>query len=168
MPWGVSGDPKDPHGGHGEPRKPMAGGHREVLVGSGVLPWVLRGVRGVIGAGGILGCFGGPGVPLTTPPRPHSGAAGKPYITLEQLRDFVNTRQRDPRLNEVLFPPLSPEQTRQLIERYEPNLQFRQRGAGGPGGGRPRGVLAGSWGDPAGSWRSWTKVWGFLGGWRRV
>ncbi|XP_053908528.1 1-phosphatidylinositol 4,5-bisphosphate phosphodiesterase beta-3 isoform X2 [Cuculus canorus] len=56
------------------------------------------------------------------------GAAGKPYLTLEQLRDFINTRQRDPRLNEVLFPPLSPEQTQQLIERYEPNQQFRERG----------------------------------------
>ncbi|XP_074915604.1 1-phosphatidylinositol 4,5-bisphosphate phosphodiesterase beta-3 isoform X3 [Buteo buteo] len=55
------------------------------------------------------------------------GAAGKPYVSLEQLREFVNTRQRDPRLNEVLFPPLSPEQTRQLIERYEPNQQFRER-----------------------------------------
>ncbi|XP_050193248.1 1-phosphatidylinositol 4,5-bisphosphate phosphodiesterase beta-3-like, partial [Myiozetetes cayanensis] len=52
---------------------------------------------------------------------------GKPYLSREQLRDFVNTRQRDPRLNEVLFPPLSPEQAQTLIERYEPNPSFRDR-----------------------------------------
>ncbi|KAM8986027.1 LOW QUALITY PROTEIN: 1-phosphatidylinositol 4,5-bisphosphate phosphodiesterase beta-3-like [Ara ararauna] len=56
------------------------------------------------------------------------GAAGKPYLSLEQLRDFVNSRQRDPRLNEILFPPLSAEQAQGLVQRYEPNLQFRQRG----------------------------------------
>ncbi|XP_051629721.1 1-phosphatidylinositol 4,5-bisphosphate phosphodiesterase beta-3-like, partial [Manacus candei] len=56
------------------------------------------------------------------------GAAGKPYVSREQLREFVNSRQRDPRLNEVLFPPLSPEQAQALIERYEPNQTFRDRG----------------------------------------
>ncbi|XP_050166049.1 1-phosphatidylinositol 4,5-bisphosphate phosphodiesterase beta-3-like, partial [Myiozetetes cayanensis] len=55
------------------------------------------------------------------------GLAGKPYLSREQLRDFINTRQRDPRLNEVLFPPLSPEQAQTLIERYEPNPCFRDR-----------------------------------------
>ncbi|NXO46344.1 PLCB3 phosphodiesterase, partial [Locustella ochotensis] len=56
------------------------------------------------------------------------GAAGKPYVSREQLRDFVNSRQRDPRLNEVLFPPLGPEGAQALIERYEPNKTFRERG----------------------------------------
>ncbi|XP_033927743.1 LOW QUALITY PROTEIN: 1-phosphatidylinositol 4,5-bisphosphate phosphodiesterase beta-3 [Melopsittacus undulatus] len=56
------------------------------------------------------------------------GAAGKPYVSLEQLRDFLNGRQRDQRLNEILFPPLSVEQAQALVQRYEPNLQFRQRG----------------------------------------
>ncbi|XP_065510112.1 1-phosphatidylinositol 4,5-bisphosphate phosphodiesterase beta-3-like [Caloenas nicobarica] len=55
------------------------------------------------------------------------GAAGKPYLTLEQLREFVNTRQRDPRLNEVLHPPMSPEQARALVQRYETDRQFRDR-----------------------------------------
>ncbi|KAM3656093.1 LOW QUALITY PROTEIN: 1-phosphatidylinositol 4,5-bisphosphate phosphodiesterase beta-3-like [Ammospiza maritima maritima] len=55
------------------------------------------------------------------------GAAGKPYVSREQLRDFVNARQRDPRLNEVLFPPLDPRGARALIDRYEPN-NFRERG----------------------------------------
>lgn len=42
--------------------------------------------------------------------------------------DFINQKQRDPRLNEVLYPPLGPSQTRQLIEKYEPNQQFLERG----------------------------------------
>ncbi|KAM4879949.1 LOW QUALITY PROTEIN: 1-phosphatidylinositol 4,5-bisphosphate phosphodiesterase beta-3 [Sylvia borin] len=56
------------------------------------------------------------------------GAAGKPYVTREQLRDFVNSRQRDPRLNEVLFPLLGPEGAQALIDLYEPNRTFRERG----------------------------------------
>ncbi|KAF5920310.1 hypothetical protein HPG69_017878, partial [Diceros bicornis minor] len=55
------------------------------------------------------------------------GAKGKPYLTLEQLMDFINQKQRDPRLNEVLYPPLRPAQARQLIEKYEPNQQFLER-----------------------------------------
>ncbi|XP_032345580.1 1-phosphatidylinositol 4,5-bisphosphate phosphodiesterase beta-3 isoform X2 [Camelus ferus] len=55
------------------------------------------------------------------------GAKGKPYLTLEQLMDFINQKQRDPRLNEVLYPPLRPSQARQLIEKYEPNQQFLER-----------------------------------------
>uniref|UniRef100_A0A8C3S3D5 1-phosphatidylinositol 4,5-bisphosphate phosphodiesterase n=1 Tax=Chelydra serpentina TaxID=8475 RepID=A0A8C3S3D5_CHESE len=46
------------------------------------------------------------------------GAKGKPYLSLDQLMDFINQRQRDPRLNEV----------RQLIDKYEPNRQFLERG----------------------------------------
>uniref|UniRef100_A0A8C3UI21 Phosphoinositide phospholipase C n=1 Tax=Catharus ustulatus TaxID=91951 RepID=A0A8C3UI21_CATUS len=56
------------------------------------------------------------------------GAAGKPYVTREQLRDFINSRQRDPRLNEVLFPPLGPEGAQALIDKYEPNRTFREKG----------------------------------------
>ncbi|XP_053576046.1 1-phosphatidylinositol 4,5-bisphosphate phosphodiesterase beta-3 [Bombina bombina] len=55
------------------------------------------------------------------------GAKGKPYLTLEQLMDFLNQKQRDPRLNEILFPPLKRDQVRQLIEKYEPNRQFLER-----------------------------------------
>ncbi|KAF0882520.1 PLCB3 phosphodiesterase, partial [Crocuta crocuta] len=55
------------------------------------------------------------------------GAKGKPYLTLEQLMDFINQKQRDPRLNEVLYPPLRPSQARLLIEKYEPNRQFLER-----------------------------------------
>ncbi|CAI9559262.1 unnamed protein product [Staurois parvus] len=56
-----------------------------------------------------------------------NGAKGKPYLTLEQLMEFVNQKQRDPRLNEILFPPLKRDQVRQLIEKYEPNKQFLER-----------------------------------------
>lgn len=55
------------------------------------------------------------------------GAKGKPYLTLEQLMDFINQKQRDPRLNEVLYPPLRSSQARLLIEKYEPNKQFLER-----------------------------------------
>ncbi|XP_024429950.2 1-phosphatidylinositol 4,5-bisphosphate phosphodiesterase beta-3 [Desmodus rotundus] len=55
------------------------------------------------------------------------GAKGKPYLTLEQLMEFINQKQRDPRLNEVLYPPLGTSQTRLLIEKYEPNQQFLER-----------------------------------------
>ncbi|XP_008121631.2 1-phosphatidylinositol 4,5-bisphosphate phosphodiesterase beta-3 isoform X1 [Anolis carolinensis] len=55
------------------------------------------------------------------------GAKGKPYLSLDQLMDFINQKQRDPRLNEVLYPPLTQAQVRQLIDKYEPNQQFQQR-----------------------------------------
>uniref|UniRef100_A0A8D0L4P6 Phosphoinositide phospholipase C n=1 Tax=Sphenodon punctatus TaxID=8508 RepID=A0A8D0L4P6_SPHPU len=55
------------------------------------------------------------------------GAKGKPYLSLEQLMEFINQKQRDPRLNEVLYPPLTPAQVRQLIAKYEPNRQFQER-----------------------------------------
>ncbi|XP_059574377.1 1-phosphatidylinositol 4,5-bisphosphate phosphodiesterase beta-3 isoform X2 [Alligator mississippiensis] len=55
------------------------------------------------------------------------GAKGKPYLSLDQLQDFLNQRQRDPRLNEVLFPPLDRAQVQQLIRKYETNPQFLQR-----------------------------------------
>ena len=41
--------------------------------------------------------------------------------------DFINQKQRDPRLNEVLYPPLRSSQARLLIEKYETNKQFLER-----------------------------------------
>uniref|UniRef100_A0A670YXL4 1-phosphatidylinositol 4,5-bisphosphate phosphodiesterase n=1 Tax=Pseudonaja textilis TaxID=8673 RepID=A0A670YXL4_PSETE len=55
------------------------------------------------------------------------GAKGKPYLSLDQLMEFINQKQRDPRLNEILYPPLTRAQVRQLIAKYEPNQQFQQR-----------------------------------------
>ncbi|XP_035279636.1 1-phosphatidylinositol 4,5-bisphosphate phosphodiesterase beta-1-like isoform X1 [Anguilla anguilla] len=56
------------------------------------------------------------------------GAKSRPYLTLEQVTEFINNKQRDPRLNEILYPPLKPEQVQQLIDKYEPNDNLAQRG----------------------------------------
>ncbi|XP_041634922.1 1-phosphatidylinositol 4,5-bisphosphate phosphodiesterase beta-3 [Cheilinus undulatus] len=56
-----------------------------------------------------------------------SGSKGKPFISLDQLMDFINRRQRDSRLNEVLYPPLKREQVRQIMEKYETNTSQLER-----------------------------------------
>uniref|UniRef100_A0A8C0F142 Phosphoinositide phospholipase C n=1 Tax=Bubo bubo TaxID=30461 RepID=A0A8C0F142_BUBBB len=53
-----------------------------------------------------------------------AGAKSKPYLTVDQMMEFINFKQRDPRLNEILYPPLKQEQVQQLIEKYEPNRQI--------------------------------------------
>ncbi|XP_067257952.1 1-phosphatidylinositol 4,5-bisphosphate phosphodiesterase beta-3 isoform X2 [Chanodichthys erythropterus] len=55
------------------------------------------------------------------------GSKGKPFLSLDQLMDFINRRQRDSRLNEVLYPPLKRDQVRQLMERYETNASQLER-----------------------------------------
>lgn len=57
-----------------------------------------------------------------------SGSKRKPFISLDQLMDFINQRQRDSRLNEVLYPPLKREQVRQIMEKYETNVSQLERG----------------------------------------
>ncbi|KAM9717092.1 1-phosphatidylinositol 4,5-bisphosphate phosphodiesterase beta-3 isoform 2-T2 [Menidia menidia] len=49
------------------------------------------------------------------------GAKRKPFISLDQFMTFINCRQRDSRLNEVLYPPLKREQVRQIMEKYDTN-----------------------------------------------
>uniref|UniRef100_A0A8C2FZH0 Phosphoinositide phospholipase C n=1 Tax=Cyprinus carpio TaxID=7962 RepID=A0A8C2FZH0_CYPCA len=56
------------------------------------------------------------------------GAKIRPYLTVEQMTDFLNNRQRDPRLNEILYPPLKAEQVQGLVEKYEPDTMLSQRG----------------------------------------
>ncbi|XP_049613736.1 1-phosphatidylinositol 4,5-bisphosphate phosphodiesterase beta-3 isoform X2 [Syngnathus scovelli] len=56
-----------------------------------------------------------------------SGSKGKPFIYLDQLTEFINRRQRDSRLNEVLYPPLKIEQVRQIMEKYETNISQLER-----------------------------------------
>uniref|UniRef100_A0A3Q3KDS8 1-phosphatidylinositol 4,5-bisphosphate phosphodiesterase n=1 Tax=Monopterus albus TaxID=43700 RepID=A0A3Q3KDS8_MONAL len=56
-----------------------------------------------------------------------SGSKRKPFISLDQLMDFINGRQRDSRLNEVLYPPLKREQVRQIMEKYETNTSQLER-----------------------------------------
>uniref|UniRef100_A0A3Q3EZM6 Phosphoinositide phospholipase C n=1 Tax=Kryptolebias marmoratus TaxID=37003 RepID=A0A3Q3EZM6_KRYMA len=40
-------------------------------------------------------------------------------ISVDQMTEFINNKQRDPRLNEILYPPLRPTQTHSLMERYQ-------------------------------------------------
>ncbi|XP_066561937.1 1-phosphatidylinositol 4,5-bisphosphate phosphodiesterase beta-1 isoform X3 [Amia ocellicauda] len=56
------------------------------------------------------------------------GAKSRPYLTVDQMTEFINTKQRDPRLNEILYPPLKLEQVQQLIEKYEPNMNLAKKG----------------------------------------
>uniref|UniRef100_A0A4W6BW61 Phosphoinositide phospholipase C n=1 Tax=Lates calcarifer TaxID=8187 RepID=A0A4W6BW61_LATCA len=46
-------------------------------------------------------------------PRPEN-----PFTSIT-MTEFVNNKQRDPRLNEILYPPLRPAQTHALMERYQ-------------------------------------------------
>uniref|UniRef100_A0A665V621 1-phosphatidylinositol 4,5-bisphosphate phosphodiesterase n=1 Tax=Echeneis naucrates TaxID=173247 RepID=A0A665V621_ECHNA len=56
------------------------------------------------------------------------GAKSRPYLTVEQMTEFINIKQRDPRLNEILYPPLKPEQVQLLVDKYEPNASLAQKG----------------------------------------
>uniref|UniRef100_A0A8C6LFI0 Phosphoinositide phospholipase C n=1 Tax=Nothobranchius furzeri TaxID=105023 RepID=A0A8C6LFI0_NOTFU len=56
------------------------------------------------------------------------GAKSRPYLTVEQMTEFINSKQRDPRLNEILYPPLKPEQVQLLVDKYEPNALLAQKG----------------------------------------
>ncbi|NWH94791.1 PLCB2 phosphodiesterase, partial [Aegithalos caudatus] len=58
----------------------------------------------------------------------------KPYMTKEHLAKFINKKQRDARLNDILFPPAKPEQVQSLIEKYEPSGFNIQRGQLSPEG----------------------------------
>ncbi|KAM4690404.1 1-phosphatidylinositol 4,5-bisphosphate phosphodiesterase beta-2 [Rhinophrynus dorsalis] len=62
----------------------------------------------------------------------HSKA--KPYMTKDHLTQFINKKQRDSRLNELLFPPAKTEQVQGLIEKYEPSVINKQRGQLSPEG----------------------------------
>lgn len=62
----------------------------------------------------------------------HSKA--KPYMTKEHLTTFINQKQRDPRLNSVLFPKARSDQVQGLIDKYEPSGINVQRGQLSPEG----------------------------------
>ncbi|KAL1463083.1 hypothetical protein WDU94_014872, partial [Cyamophila willieti] len=56
------------------------------------------------------------------------GSSGKrKFITAPQFMDFLNNTQRDPRLNEILHPYVSPDVAKSLILEYEPNKQNASR-----------------------------------------
>ncbi|TKS86069.1 1-phosphatidylinositol 4,5-bisphosphate phosphodiesterase beta-1 [Collichthys lucidus] len=50
-------------------------------------------------------------------------------LSVDQMTEFINNKQRDPRLNEILYPPLRPVQTNALMERYQHDqAQLKQAG----------------------------------------
>ena len=53
---------------------------------------------------------------------------GKEYITADRLMDWINTVQRDPGLNELLYPKITQIAVEALIVRYEPDEKFRELG----------------------------------------
>ncbi|KAK1338921.1 hypothetical protein QTO34_019589 [Cnephaeus nilssonii] len=61
-------------------------------------------------------------------------AKAKPYMTKDHLTKFINQKQRDPRLNTLLFPPARPDQVQGLIDKYEPSGINVQRGQLSPQG----------------------------------
>ena len=56
------------------------------------------------------------------------GAKKKPYLTAEQFRDFLNSEQRDPRLNEILYPYTDTAKAQALIHQFEPNHSLAHKG----------------------------------------
>uniref|UniRef100_A0A674PHP6 Phosphoinositide phospholipase C n=1 Tax=Takifugu rubripes TaxID=31033 RepID=A0A674PHP6_TAKRU len=49
-------------------------------------------------------------------------------MSVDQMTEFINNKQRDPRLNEILYPPLRPAQTHTLMERYQHDKAQLERG----------------------------------------
>lgn len=52
----------------------------------------------------------------------------KEYLTKERLTNFLNDEQRDPRLNEILFPFFDTERVHQLIAKYETDESYIAQG----------------------------------------
>lgn len=57
------------------------------------------------------------------------GAKKKPYLTVEQFVQFLNKEQRDPRLNEILYPYYTVRQAQDLIDQYESRQNMAAKGA---------------------------------------
>ena len=65
---------------------------------------------------------------LLYPSNIYSGAKNKPYLNTQQLVKFFNDEQRDPRLNEILFPFADPKKAKELVDQFEPNKAFAKKG----------------------------------------
>lgn len=46
-------------------------------------------------------------------------------ISVDQFINFLNEKQRDPRLNEILYPLYDEKRANEIINDYEPNEQLR-------------------------------------------
>lgn len=49
-------------------------------------------------------------------------------MSTTQLVDFLNKTQRDPRLNEILYPYANTVRAKEIIHEYEPNKFNAQKG----------------------------------------
>ncbi len=49
-------------------------------------------------------------------------------MSITQFVNFINKTQRDPRLNEILYPYANASRAKDLIEEHEPNSYNAQRG----------------------------------------
>uniref|UniRef100_A0A1A9WKM0 Phosphoinositide phospholipase C n=1 Tax=Glossina brevipalpis TaxID=37001 RepID=A0A1A9WKM0_9MUSC len=56
------------------------------------------------------------------------GNSKRKYMTTDQLVDFLNKTQRDPRLNEILYPYANTQRAKEIIQQYEPNKFNIQKG----------------------------------------
>lgn len=50
------------------------------------------------------------------------------YITIDQFIYFLNEKQRDPRLNEILYPLYDEKRAKEIILDYETNDECRKKG----------------------------------------
>ncbi|KAG5276906.1 hypothetical protein AALO_G00111140 [Alosa alosa] len=50
------------------------------------------------------------------------------YLTVDQLVSFLNDNQRDPRLNEILFPFYDVKRATQILDKYEPDADLKKKG----------------------------------------
>lgn len=57
-----------------------------------------------------------------------SGAKKKPYLTVDQFWHFLNKEQRDPRLNEILYPHCTITMAQEYINIYETKLGMAEKG----------------------------------------
>lgn len=56
------------------------------------------------------------------------GGARCSYVEIGSLAQWMNDHQRDPRLNEILFPMYDHKRTKQLIKKYEPDPELARKG----------------------------------------
>lgn len=49
-------------------------------------------------------------------------------LSVDQMTEFINNKQRDPRLNEILYPPLRPAQAHSLMERHQHDQALLKQG----------------------------------------
>ena len=49
-------------------------------------------------------------------------------MTVDQLVDFLNNMQRDPRLNEILYPYYNTARAQNIIQTHEKNQDFVKKG----------------------------------------